>query len=93
MVKQGLELQLCVLECLVLAGYDPQISRSLAWGCGVSMDAGAAPETFLGKLVRFQAESATCRRDPEQICRIAEETTGWSRSRFLFGGWFLFATK
>ena len=27
-VKQGLELQLCVLECLLLAGYDPQISRS-----------------------------------------------------------------
>ena len=27
MVKQGLELQLCVLECLLLAGYDPQISR------------------------------------------------------------------
>jgi len=26
-VKQGLELQLCVLECLILAGYDPQISR------------------------------------------------------------------
>lgn len=45
-VKQGLELQLCVLECLLLAGYDPQISR----------------------------------RDPEQICRIAEECY---RQRFL----------
>lgn len=45
-VKQGLELQLCVLECLILAGYDPQISR----------------------------------RDPEQICRIAEECY---RQRFL----------
>ena len=53
MVKQGLELQLCVLECLLLAGYDPQISRSheekrVAKWCG--------------------------RRDPEQICRIAEDS-------------------
>ncbi|CAE8588142.1 unnamed protein product [Polarella glacialis] len=27
-VRQGLDLQLCVLECLLLAGYDPELSKS-----------------------------------------------------------------
>ncbi|CAL1159415.1 unnamed protein product [Cladocopium goreaui] len=59
-VKQGLELQLCVLECLLLAGYDPQISRS--------------------ELRELPSCRFKDRRDPEQICRIAEECY---RQRFL----------
>ena len=87
MVKQGLELQLCVLECLLLAAYDPQISRKGGFLLQSFEFRGilffwkddrisSKERCFLEKACLERLGSVSffdfCRRDPEQICRIAE---------------------
>ena len=104
-VKQGLELQLCVLECLLLAGYDPQISRSELielLRLPMILPASFPSKVLWGKKHRNDRSSGSkCRstvpvlkgyrfppnkywtfhfrdrRDPEQICRIAEDGILW----------------
>ena len=106
-VKQGLELQLCVLECLLLAGYDPQISRSelsellrlpmilpaafpskVLWGKkNIETNSPLAHSKCHSSLdvCWFPPKNCCCRpscrfkdrRDPEQICRIAEDGILW----------------